>query len=100
MSGALMTRRWKLIVGIIGVLALAGVGAGLAFGLSGSTASPAAASAGLSASQQVRLEKAITAPTVAAQKVCRARCHRVSIDQSAQLKRIHPGSWPPGFSID
>jgi hypothetical protein len=27
------------------------------------------------------------------QKVCRARCHRVSIDQSAQLERIHPGSW-------
>jgi hypothetical protein len=27
------------------------------------------------------------------QKVCRSRCHRVSIDQSAQLERIHPGSW-------
>src|SRR6266702_5459814 len=27
------------------------------------------------------------------QKVCRSRCHRVSTDQSAQLERIHPGSW-------
>src|SRR5580693_5057502 len=26
-------------------------------------------------------------------KVCRSRCHRVSIDQSAQLERIHPGIW-------
>jgi len=27
------------------------------------------------------------------QKVCRPRCHRVSLDQSAQLERIHPGGW-------
>jgi hypothetical protein len=27
------------------------------------------------------------------QKVCRSRSHRVSINQSAQLERIHPGSW-------
>jgi hypothetical protein len=27
------------------------------------------------------------------QKVCRARCHRMSLDQSGQLERIHPGSW-------
>ena len=62
-----MTRHWKLISGIVGVLVLAGLGAGLAFGLRGSTTSPAAASAGLSSSQRVRLEKGITAPTIAAQ---------------------------------
>jgi hypothetical protein len=27
------------------------------------------------------------------QKVCRSRCHQVGVDQSAQLKRIRPGSW-------
>jgi hypothetical protein len=40
-----MIRHWKLIVGMVGVLALAGLGTGLAIGLSGATVSPAAGSA-------------------------------------------------------
>ena len=62
-----MTRRWKMIFGIVGVLVLAGVGAGLAIGLIGSTASPAAGPAVLSAPQQARLEQVIAAPTITAQ---------------------------------
>jgi hypothetical protein len=62
-----MTRHWKLISGIAGVITLAGLGAGLAIGLSGPNGGPAAASAGLSSAQQVRLEKGLTAPTLAVQ---------------------------------
>jgi hypothetical protein len=62
-----MTRHWKLVSITAGVLVLAGLGAGLAIGLSGSTTNRAAASPGLGASQQARLEKEITAPTVTAQ---------------------------------
>jgi hypothetical protein len=62
-----MTRHWKLIVGIVGVLALVGLGVGLAIGLSRSMASPGSVSTGLSAVQKERLEKGIIAPTIASQ---------------------------------
>lgn len=62
-----MTGRRRLIVGIVGVVALAGLATGLAVRLSGPTGSPATASAGLTTSQQELLEKGITAPTVTAQ---------------------------------
>jgi hypothetical protein len=62
-----MTRRRRLIIGIVGVVVLAGVATGLAVRLSGPTGSPAAVSGRLTTPQQERLEKGITAPTVTAQ---------------------------------
>lgn len=62
-----MTGRWKVIVGIAGLLVLAAVGIGLAVRLSGAAGNPAAASAGLSTPQQERLQKGITARTIAVQ---------------------------------
>ena len=38
------------------------------------------------------LDASRTRTCVAFVKVCRFRRHRVSINQSAQLERIHPGS--------
>jgi hypothetical protein len=62
-----MTRRWRLVAGIAGVVVLAGVAAGLAVGLSEPAGSPAAAPVRLAPSQQEHLEKAITAPAVTSQ---------------------------------
>jgi hypothetical protein len=59
-------RHRKLIIAVVGMLALAGLGIGLAVGLSG--ASPSASTAvTFKTPQQVRLEQGITAPTVTAQ---------------------------------
>lgn len=66
-----MKRHWKLITAIVGVLALAGLGIGLAVGLSGPSSShtttTAAAATQLTKPQQARLEQGITAPTVTAE---------------------------------
>jgi hypothetical protein len=63
-----MTRRWKLIAALVGVVLLAGVGLGLAVGLSGpSTTTTARATTVFTGPQQQRLEKGITAPTVTSQ---------------------------------
>ena len=65
-----MKRHWKLIIAVVGVLVLAGLGIGLAVGLSGpspSHATTAAAAPQLTQPQQVRLEQGITAPTVTAE---------------------------------
>src|ERR1039458_1477881 len=63
-----MIRHWKLIAAIVGVVLLAGVGAGLAVGLSGpSTTTTARATTVFTGPQQQRLEKGITAPTVTSQ---------------------------------
>jgi len=63
-----MTRRWKLIAALVGVVLLAGVGLGLAVGLSGpSTTTTARATTVFAGPQQQRLEKGITAPTVTSQ---------------------------------
>ena len=64
-----MKRHWKLTVVVAGVLALAGLGIGLAVGLSGSSSSAttAAPAARLTMAQQVRLEQGITASAVTAQ---------------------------------
>jgi hypothetical protein len=88
-----MTRHWKLISGIAGVVVLAGLGAGLALGLSGSAGNPAAASAGLSSSQQVRLEKGITAATIAAQAGV------VAGEERAQFEAHGKQLLPPGSHL-
>jgi len=63
-----MFRHWKLIAAIVGVVLLAGVGVGLAVGLSGpSTTTTARATTVFTGPQQQRLEKGITAPTVTSQ---------------------------------
>jgi hypothetical protein len=75
-----MSRHWKLVAVIIGVLALAGLGVGLAVGLesgppggtgaSSATAASsgaAAAAAQFPAAQRDRLEQGIAAPTVTVQ---------------------------------
>jgi hypothetical protein len=62
-----MMRHWKLIVGIVGVLALAGLGTGLAVTLTGSSSDTVAVATALTTSQQTHLERGITAPTVASQ---------------------------------
>jgi hypothetical protein len=62
-----MMRHRKLIVAIFGVLALTGLGIALAAALGGSSSGTAVATAALTPPQQVRLEKGITAPTVASQ---------------------------------
>ena len=63
-----MIRHWKLIAAIVGVVLLAGVGVGLAVGLSGpSTTTTARATTVFTGPQQQRLEKGITAPTVTSQ---------------------------------
>ncbi len=62
-----MTRRWKLIVGTVAVLALAGAGTGLAISLGGSASSPTASPAVLPTAQQGRIEKGITARSLTAQ---------------------------------
>ena len=63
-----MFRHWKLIAAIVGVVLLAGVGVGLAVGLSGpSTTTTARATTVFAGPQQQRLEKGITAPTVTSQ---------------------------------
>jgi hypothetical protein len=56
-----MIRGWKLTAVAVGVLVLAGLGAGLALGFGGSstTAPP------LTKAEQARLEHGITAPTIA-----------------------------------
>jgi hypothetical protein len=91
-----MTRHWKLISGIAGVLALVGLATGLAIGLSGSTAKRAASPTGLSISQQLRLEKGITAPTVTAQ------ADVVATDVRSQFEGRDKPLLPPGsrLSID
>ena len=86
-----MTRRWKLIIGIVGVLILASTGAGLAIGLSGSTANPAGAATVLSAQQQMRLEKGITAPAVTAEaKIVAAEVRGQFVGRGKPL--LPPGS--------
>jgi hypothetical protein len=62
-----MIRHWKLAVAIVGVLALAGLGTGLAVGLSGPSSGTAPAAPQFTMPQQIRLEQEITAPTVASQ---------------------------------
>jgi hypothetical protein len=63
-----MKRNWKLTAAIVGGLALAGLGSGLAIGLSGSSSSTTTgAAAQLTPPQQVRLENGITAPTITGQ---------------------------------
>jgi len=75
-----MSRKRKLIAAITGVLALAGLGTGIAAGLGGgspaSTSNPSVAAAGsggavaaapFPAAQRDRLQQGITAPTVTAQ---------------------------------
>jgi hypothetical protein len=63
-----MFRHWKLIAAIVGGVLLAGVGVGLAVGLSGpSSTATARATTVFTGPQQQRLEKGITAPTVTSQ---------------------------------
>jgi hypothetical protein len=64
-SGSVIRHR-KLIIAVVGMLALAGLGIGLAVGLSGAPPS-ASAAVTFTTPQQVRLEQGITAPTVTAQ---------------------------------
>lgn len=61
-----MIRHWKLIIAVVGMLAFAGLGIGLAVGLSGAPSS-ASTAVTFTAPQQLRLEQGITAPTVIAQ---------------------------------
>jgi hypothetical protein len=58
-----MIRRWKLTAAVVAVLVMAGLGAGLAVGLGGSsiTAPP------FTAAEQARLAHGITAPTIVAE---------------------------------
>jgi hypothetical protein len=58
-----MIRRWKLTAVVVAVLVMAGLGAGLAVGLGGSsiTAPP------FTAAEQARLAHGITAPTIVAE---------------------------------
>ena|SRR5689334_16272913 len=86
-----MTRHRKLISIAAGVLVLGGLGAGLAVGLSGSTTNRAVVPPGLGTSQQVRLEKGITAPTVTAQAaVVAAEVRSQFVSQRQPL--LPPGS--------
>ena len=62
-----MIRQWKLTVAVVGVLVLTGLGIGLAIGLGGAPSGTVVTAAALPTPQQVRLERGITASTVAAQ---------------------------------
>jgi hypothetical protein len=91
-----MTRVWKLTIAIVGMLVLAGLGVGLAVGLSGTPSSPAAAAATLPAPQQVRLERGITASTVAVQASV------VATEVRSQFEQLGKSLLPAGsrLSID
>lgn len=88
-----MTRHWKMVVGIAGLLVLAAVGIDLAVRLSESTGNPTAASAGLSAPQQERLQKGITARTVAAQASV------VAIEVRGRFKQLGKPLLPVGSRL-
>lgn len=94
-----MKRHWKLITAVVGVLVLAGLGIGLAVGLSGpspSHATTAAAAPQLTQPQQVRLEQGITAPTVTAEASV------VAVEVRSQFERQGKPLLPAGshLSID
>jgi hypothetical protein len=100
-----MSRRWKLIAAIIGVLALTGLGIGLAVGVASRSsvdagASSAAASSGaavvaapFSAAQRDRLEQGVTAPNVAVQ----ARV--VAAEVRSQFEKLGKPLLPPGSRL-
>jgi len=76
-----MFSRWKLTAAVAGVLAMAGLGAGLAVGLGG----PSITVPPLAKAEQARLEQGIAAPVIAAEASVLAIDVRSQFEQAGKL---------------